>query len=96
MEQRRAGAPGKRYKSMVEAKIGMKRARKCGLCKNKSRSMKCSVRKEMGRCFAHTRHTIRKNKLSKRYSYRSQPKGLPKGELNGFSYEEIDKTNMTV
>jgi|LauGreDrversion4_1035100.scaffolds.fasta_scaffold163847_1 hypothetical protein len=47
--QRRPGAPGKRYKSMGEAKMGFKSARKCGLCGLKghtSRSNKCTLRKE--------------------------------------------------
>ena len=47
--QKRPGAPGKRYKSMGEAKMGSKSARKCGVCGLKghtSRSNKCTVRKE--------------------------------------------------
>ena len=47
--QKRPGAPGKRYKSMGEAKMGIKSARKCGVCGLKghtSRSNKCTVRKE--------------------------------------------------
>ena len=47
--QKRPGAPGKRYKSMGEAKMGMKSARKCGVCGLKghtSRSNKCPARKE--------------------------------------------------
>jgi hypothetical protein len=47
--QKRLGAPGKRYKSMEEAKMGVHTARKCGVCGLKghtSRSSKCPVRKQ--------------------------------------------------
>ena len=47
---RRPGAPGKRYKSMGEAKMGINSARKCKLCGLKghtARSNKCPVRKPM-------------------------------------------------
>jgi hypothetical protein len=47
--QKRPGAPGKRYKSMGEAKLGLHTARKCGVCGLKghtSRSSKCPVRKQ--------------------------------------------------
>ena len=47
---RRPGAPGKRYKSMGEAKMGINSARKCKLCGLKghtARSNKCPVRKQM-------------------------------------------------
>jgi hypothetical protein len=48
--QRRPGAPGKRYKSMGEAKMGIHTARKCKLCGLKghtARSNICTVRKQM-------------------------------------------------
>lgn len=48
--QRRPGAPGKRYKSMGEAKMGIKTARKCKLCGLKGhtkRSNKCPAKKEL-------------------------------------------------
>ena len=48
--RRRPGAPGKRYKSMGEAKMGIHSARKCKLCGLKghiARSNKCTVRKQM-------------------------------------------------
>jgi hypothetical protein len=47
--QKRPGAPGKRYKSMGEAKMGVNTARKCKVCGLKghtSRSSKCPVRKQ--------------------------------------------------
>jgi hypothetical protein len=46
---KRPGAPGKRYKFMGEAKMGVHTARKCSICGLKghtSRSSKCSVRKQ--------------------------------------------------
>jgi hypothetical protein len=97
--KRRPGAPGKRYKSMVEAKMGSKSARKCGLCGMKghtARSNKCAVRIAMGTQVDVLR--VPDALLGKPISdeHRSQPKLIPKGELNGFSYEEVDKTNLTV
>jgi hypothetical protein len=47
--QKRPGAPGKRYKSMGEAKMGVHTALKCRVCGLKghtSRSSKCPVRNQ--------------------------------------------------
>lgn len=99
MGQRRPGAPGKRYKSMGEAKMGLNSARKCGLCGLKghtSRSNKCTVRKQMGTQVDISR--LQDQLLGKKMSqqHQTEPKPIPEGELNGFSFEEVDTKNRTV
>jgi hypothetical protein len=84
---------------MVEAKMGSKSARKCGICGVKghtARSSKCAVRIEMGTQVDVSRvpdALLGKPMLDE---HQGQATPIPKGELNGFSYEEVDKTNLTV
>ncbi len=84
---------------VVEAKMGSKSARKCGPCGMKghtARSNKCAVRIEIGTQVDVSR--VPDALLGKPISdeHQAQPRPIPKGELNGFSYEEMDKTNLTV